>query len=104
MYAIRSYYAHVAFEPLEFLAKLAALVPPPRFNLVRYHEILAPAAAWRSSIVPFAAEDGDSVGHEGCSGGKGDSQGDKSHSRPCHPRNYTWAELMKRVWEVDVLA
>jgi len=54
--------------------------------------------------VPFAAEDGDSVRHEGCSGGKGDSQGDKSHSRPCHPRNYTWAELMKRVWEVDVLA
>ena len=28
---------HVAFEPLEFVAKLAALVPPPMFNLVRYY-------------------------------------------------------------------
>ena len=35
---------HLGFEPLEFLEKLAALVPPPRFNLVRYHGVLAPAA------------------------------------------------------------
>ncbi len=28
---------HFVFEPLEFLAKLAALVPRPRANLTRYH-------------------------------------------------------------------
>jgi hypothetical protein len=28
---------HVVFEPQEFVEKLAALVPPPRFHLVRYH-------------------------------------------------------------------
>jgi len=28
---------HMVFEPLELLEKLAALVPPPRFHLVRYH-------------------------------------------------------------------
>jgi hypothetical protein len=28
---------HVAFEPLELVEKLAALVPPPMFNLVRYY-------------------------------------------------------------------
>jgi hypothetical protein len=28
---------HVVFEPLEFVAKLAALVPSPMFNLVRYY-------------------------------------------------------------------
>jgi hypothetical protein len=28
---------HVLFEQLELLEKLAALVPPPRFNLVRYY-------------------------------------------------------------------
>jgi hypothetical protein len=27
---------HVIYEPLELIEKLAALVPPPRFNLVRY--------------------------------------------------------------------
>ena len=29
---------HVVFEPQELVEKLAALVPPPRFHLVRYHE------------------------------------------------------------------
>jgi hypothetical protein len=29
--------SHVIFEPLELVEKLAALVPPPRFNLVRYY-------------------------------------------------------------------
>jgi hypothetical protein len=33
---------HMIFEPVDLVAKLAALVPPPRFNLVRYHGILAP--------------------------------------------------------------
>ena len=28
---------HVIFEPLELVEKLAALVPCPRFNLVRYY-------------------------------------------------------------------
>ena len=32
---------HLVFEPLELIEKLAALVPPPRLNLVRYHGVLA---------------------------------------------------------------
>jgi hypothetical protein len=47
---------HVLFEPLELVEKLAALVPPPRFNLVRYSGIFAPAALWRSQVVPFDQE------------------------------------------------
>jgi hypothetical protein len=38
--------------PLEFLARLAALVPPPRYPLVRYHGVLAPRSPWRSRVVP----------------------------------------------------
>ncbi|HVJ93401.1 MAG TPA: transposase [Labilithrix sp.] len=38
--------------PLELLARLAALVPPPRYPLVRYHGVLAPHAAWRREIAP----------------------------------------------------
>ena len=34
------------FEPLTLLAKLAALTSRPRINLVLYHEVLAPNAAW----------------------------------------------------------
>ena len=28
---------HVIFEPLDFIARLAALVPKPRVNLARFH-------------------------------------------------------------------
>jgi hypothetical protein len=36
--------------PLEFLARLSALIPPPRYPLVRYHGVLlAPARrSWRA--------------------------------------------------------
>ncbi len=32
---------HVIFEPLDFIAKLAALVPMPRTNLTRFHGVFA---------------------------------------------------------------
>ena len=31
----------VLISPLDFLSKLAVLVPRPRYNLVRYHGVLA---------------------------------------------------------------
>ena len=37
---------------MELLEKLAALVPPPRFYLLRYHGVLAPRARDRGRIVP----------------------------------------------------
>ena len=43
---------HVIFEPLEFLARLAVLVPAPRVHLIRFHGLLGPAAKWRALIVP----------------------------------------------------
>ena len=30
---------HVVFEPLDFIARLAALVPKPRFHLTRFHGV-----------------------------------------------------------------
>jgi hypothetical protein len=38
--------------PLEFLARLSALIPPPRRPAFRYHGAFAPAAEWRKLIVP----------------------------------------------------
>ena len=48
--------SHVVFDPLELVEKLAALVPPPRFHLVRYHGILGPCASARDAVVPGAGE------------------------------------------------
>jgi hypothetical protein len=38
--------------PVELLARMAAIVPPPRHPLVRYHGVLAPASRWRALVVP----------------------------------------------------
>jgi hypothetical protein len=42
--------------PVECMARLAALVPPPRFPLLRFHGVLAPRHRWRSSVVPQPPE------------------------------------------------
>ena len=43
---------HRIMTPMECLARLAALVPPPRYPLVRYAGVLGPRSAWRKEIVP----------------------------------------------------
>ena len=43
---------HVEFEPMEFIAKLAALVPSPRAHLTRFHGVVAPNAKLRAQLTP----------------------------------------------------
>ena len=38
--------------PFQLIAKLAAIVPQPRKNLIHYHGVFAPAAPGRADIVP----------------------------------------------------
>ena len=42
----------VVFEPLDFIARLAALVPTPRVNLTRYHGVFAPNHRLREQVTP----------------------------------------------------
>jgi hypothetical protein len=55
-YALKTPYrdgtTHVIFEPEDFIARLAALVPKPRAHLTRYHGVFAPASPDRARIVP----------------------------------------------------
>jgi hypothetical protein len=43
---------HVLLEPLDVMARLAALVPRPRLNLTRFHGVFAPNCKHRARIVP----------------------------------------------------
>ena len=90
---------HIIYEPLELMERLAALVPPPRFNLTRYSGVLAPASAFRPLIVP--QEEGPlPAPHVGCQGNitAADSvTNDAEDRRGRKPRNYPWAQLMERV-------
>lgn len=118
---------HIVMEPLELLEKLSALVPAPKAHLVRYSGVFAPAAKWRSLIVPESSSAAVAQPTSNCPETAPDSApmiqlpvfctdfnpafGDPGAMHPPpsaapriqHGRNYTWAELMKRVWSIDVL-
>ena len=107
---------HVVLEPLELLEKLVAIIPAPKAHLVRYAGILAPAAKWRALIVPaepaaeFAAmihslcgTETAACGTESLAAGTPAEPPKMESPAARHERNYTWSELMKRVWALDVL-
>jgi hypothetical protein len=85
----------LAFEPREFLARLAAQVPPPRAHQVRYHGLLGPCAAWRRYVVPTPDVSDEQAGYSpGCS---------HRPSRVSRARRMAWSELLRRVFAVDAL-
>ena len=43
---------HIVLEPLDLMARLAALVPTPRMHLTRYHGVFAPHSQYRSAVTP----------------------------------------------------
>ena len=55
--AYRDGTTHVIMSPLQFMQRLAALVPRPRLHLIRFHGVLAPHAKLRAAIVPSAPEE-----------------------------------------------
>jgi hypothetical protein len=95
---------HIVLTPEELIAKLAALVPAPRTNLVRYSGVFAPRAKWRSKIVPEGPAETVSTAQQSVAG-SGPAPKDLELSPPPipHSRNYVWSELMRRVFAVDVL-
>ena len=81
----------VAFEPVDFIARLAALVPKPRVNLTRYHGALAPNHRWRGWVTP---------GRRG-KGAKRLSSKDVASPAEQHAA-MTWAQRLKRVFKIDI--
>jgi hypothetical protein len=82
---------HVIFEPLDFIARLAALVPKPRVNLTRFHGVFAPNSKHRALVTPAKR-------------GKGNKP--KATDEPQTPAerraSMTWAQRLKRVFNLDV--
>ena len=84
---------HVIFEPLDFIAKLAALVPRPRVNLTRFHGVFAPNSKHRALVTPAKRGRGD----------KAKAASDVEDQRPAEQRvAMTWAQRLKRVFDIDI--
>jgi hypothetical protein len=90
---------HLVFEPVALLARLAVLIPRPRVNLVLYHGVLAPRAAWRREVVPLRVSAGAGAGDGAGDNGRSDGAG-----APALGANYRWAELMRHTFGIDVLS
>jgi hypothetical protein len=84
---------HIVLEPLDLLARLAALVPPPRMHLTRFHGVFAPHSKLRVAVTPA---------HRGV-GSKTDPA---NPDPPITPRHVamTWAQRLKRVFGVEINA
>jgi len=84
---------HVIFEPLDFIAKLAALVPKPRVNLTRFHGVFAPNSKHRVQVTPAGR-------------GKGSETKLPDGSQDQNPFEQraamSWAQRLKRVFNIDI--
>lgn len=76
------------FEPEDFIARLAALVPKPRAHLTRYHGVFAPASPDRARIVPRT--------HAAAANERGEV------SATDRQRAMSWAQRLKRVFTIDI--
>jgi hypothetical protein len=84
---------HVIFEPLDFIARLAALVPKPRVNLTRFHGVFAPNSRDRAAVTP---------GKRG-KGAKPAGREEEQEKTPAQRRAaMTWAQRLKRVFGIDI--
>lgn len=84
---------HVIFEPLDFIARLAALVPRPRVNLTRFHGVFAPNSKLRALVTP--AKRG--------KGNKARTANETQDQTPAERRaSMSWAQRLKRVFNIDI--
>ena len=88
---------HMVMSPLEFMQRLAALVPRPRLHLIGFHGVLAPSfttsAKLRAQVVPQEPEAPAQVAPPAeC----------EAHCAHHRPGRLSWARLLKRVFEIDL--
>lgn len=80
----------LVLEPVEFLRRLAALVPPPRTNLVRFFGVFAPNASLRKHLVPKPPKPSPAASPT-------------APATPAASYRVPWAQLLKKTFAADVL-
>lgn len=74
---------HTVLSPLEFIGRLAALVPKPRVNLTRFHGVFSPNSKLREKVVPAKPIQDEP-------------------SRKSGRYGQTWAQRLKRVFAIEI--
>ena len=74
----------IVLDPLDFLSRLASLVPRPRTNLIRFHGVFAPNFKHRCMITPKTKSP------------------EKQATKSRNSSSMTWAMRLKRVFGMDI--
>ena len=84
----------VEFTPIDFLSRLAALVPPPRVHMIKYAGIFAPNHPIRNKVIL----------NRGVKKGKPPKCEDDEVQEGGRKkvRNSSWARLLRRIFQIDV--
>ncbi len=78
----------IAMTPMELLERLAALVPRPKIHLTRFSGVFAPHYKHRALIVPKPPTEL--------------APGRNSQTKPPTKSRIPWAQLLKRVFNIDI--
>ena len=90
---------HVIFEPLDFIARLAALVPKPRVTLTRFDGVFAPNSKHRALVTPAKRGKGNSAR---VSDEPPTSVERRASMTPDQVQGRLWAQRLKGVLKVDI--
>jgi hypothetical protein len=90
--AYRDGTTHIVLEPLDLMARLAALVPPPRMHLTRFHGVFAPHSKLRAAVTSA---------HRGVGATQ---RTPVAACKPPTPRHVAmnWARRLKRVFGIEI--
>jgi hypothetical protein len=93
---------HLEMTPIDFMERLAALVPRPRLHLIRFHGVLAPNAKLRAMVVPQSP--GSACPRHDCRTQRGaDAAASAGRADAPAPRpGLRWADLLRRVYDIDM--
>lgn len=98
-YALKTPYrngtTHIVVGPMDLMARLAALVPPPRMHLTRFHGVFAPHSKLRAAVTPA---------HRGMGARKAASMAGGNEQEAPTPRHVAmnWARRLKRVFGIEI--
>lgn len=89
---------HIILEPLDLMARLAALVPPPRMHLTRFHGVLAPNSRLRAAVTPAGR------GRGAVTLPASPQESSTESPKPLLPRHVAmhWAQRLKRVFGIEI--
>jgi len=104
LYELKNSYdgaSHVMFSPIEFIEKLASIIPPPYRHQVNYYGCLSSHNKLRPKIVRSLAEESnnEASSQRECQNHVGVVE---ESDNPSVPRYIPWADLLKRTFGIDL--